>query len=105
MHFAALASVAESMAVPERYFLHNVSGTINVLNAMVRHDVRRFVLSSTAAVFGEPEYVPIDEQHPLRPINPYGESKLIVERMLRWYDERRGVKYVALRDFNAAAPT
>ncbi|MHB8577702.1 MAG: UDP-glucose 4-epimerase GalE [Dehalococcoidia bacterium] len=102
IHFAGLIAVGESMADPGRYFHNNVAGTIGVLNAMLRHDVRRFVFSSTAALFGDPEYVPIDERHPLRPINPYGESKLIVEQMLRWYDERCGVKYVALRYFNAS---
>jgi UDP-glucose 4-epimerase len=67
--------------------------------------VRRYVFSSTAAVFGEPEYVPIDERHPLRPVNPYGESKLIVEQMLRWYDACNGITSVALRYFNAAGAT
>jgi len=105
IHFAAFLIVPESMQEPGRYFENNVGGTISLLNAMLRHDVQRFVFSSTAALFGEPEYVPIDEQHPLRPINPYGESKLIVEQMLRWYDERCGIKYVSLRYFNASGAT
>ncbi len=105
INFAAFLSVGESMAEPDRYFHNNVAGGINVLNAMLRHGVRRYVFSSTAAVFGEPEYVPLDERHPLRPVNPYGESKLIVEQMLRWYDECHGLKSVALRYFNASGAT
>lgn len=105
INFAAFLSVGESMTDPGRYFQNNVAGGIQVLNAMARHGVRRYVFSSTAAVFGEPEYVPIDERHPLRPVNPYGESKLIVEQMLRWYDECNGIKSVALRYFNAAGAT
>ncbi len=105
INFAAFLSVGESMTEPGRYFKNNVAGGIQVLNAMVRHGVMRYVFSSTAAVFGEPEYVPIDERHPLRPVNPYGESKLIVEQMLRWYDACNGIKSVALRYFNAAGAT
>jgi UDP-glucose 4-epimerase len=105
VHFAAYLAVGESMLAPGRYFQNNVAGSIGVLNAMARHNVRRFVFSSTAAVFGDPEYVPIDERHPLRPVNPYGESKLIVEQMLRWYDECLGIKSVALRYFNACGAT
>ncbi|HZU75698.1 MAG TPA: UDP-glucose 4-epimerase GalE [Dehalococcoidia bacterium] len=102
VHFAAFIAVGESMQLPEAYFRNNVAATINLLDEMLASGVRRLVFSSTAALFGEPRYVPIDEQHPLEPINPYGESKLIVERMLRWYDERRGIKWVALRYFNAS---
>lgn len=102
LYFAAFIAVAESMVEPGRYFANNVGNTIGVLNAMLRHDVKRFVFSSTAALFGEPRYVPIDEAHPLDPLNPYGQSKLIVEQMLRWYDERCGLRSVALRYFNAA---
>lgn len=101
VNFSAFLSVGESMSEPGKYFANNVANTITLLNAMLRHDVRRFVFSSTAAVFGEPRYVPIDEQHPLDPINPYGQSKLIVEQMLRWFDERCGLRSVALRYFNA----
>jgi UDP-glucose 4-epimerase len=101
VNFSAFLAVGESMSEPGKYFANNVANTITVLNAMLRHDVLRFVFSSTAAVFGEPRYVPIDEQHPLDPINPYGQSKLIVEQMLRWYDERCGLRSVALRYFNA----
>jgi len=102
VHFAAFIASGESMADPGKYFHNNVGGTINVLNAMVEHNVSRFVFSSTAALFGEPDYLPIDERHRLHPTSPYGESKLIVEQMLRWYDECRGVKSVALRYFNAS---
>ncbi|HLZ69819.1 MAG TPA: UDP-glucose 4-epimerase GalE [Dehalococcoidia bacterium] len=105
INFAALIAVGESMRDPGSYFHNNVAGGIALLNAMVRHHVRRYVFSSTAAVFGEPEYVPLDEQHPLRPVNPYGESKLIVEQMLRWYDECHSIKSVALRYFNASGAT
>ena len=107
VNFSAFLSVGESMSEPGKYFANNVANTITLLNAMLRHDVRRFVFSSTAAVFGEPRYVPIDERHPLDPINPYGQSKLIVEQMLRWFDERCGLRSVALRYFNAcgASPT
>ena len=105
IHFAALIAVGESMEKPGEYFENNVGNTINLLNAMLAHDVRRFVFSSTAAVFGGPQYVPLDERHPLVPVNPYGQSKLMVEQMLRWYDERKGVKYVALRYFNASGAT
>ncbi len=105
IHFAAFLSVGESMAEPGRYFDNNVGRTILLLNAMVQHNVRRFVFSSTAAVFGDPQYLPIDEQHPLRPVNVYGETKLIVEQMLRWYDELCGIRSVALRYFNACGAT
>jgi UDP-glucose 4-epimerase len=102
VNFSAFIAVGESMSEPGKYFANNVANTITLLNAMLRNDVRRFVFSSTAAVFGEPRYVPIDEAHPLDPVNPYGQSKLIVEQMLRWYDERAGLRSVALRYFNAA---
>jgi len=102
VNFSAFIAVGESMSEPGKYFANNVAHTITLLNAMLRNDVRPFVFSSTAAVFGEPRYVPIDEAHPLDPVNPYGQSKLIVEQMLRWYDERAGLRSVALRYFNAA---
>jgi UDP-glucose 4-epimerase len=105
MHFAANALVGESMQNPSKYFRNNVSGGIHLLDAMVEHGVKRFVFSSTCATFGPPERVPIDETLPQRPINPYGESKLIFEKILRWYDEIHGIKFVALRYFNAAGAT
>jgi UDP-glucose 4-epimerase len=105
MHFAANAQVGESMVNPSKYFRNNVYGGINLLDAMVAAGVKKFVFSSTCATFGPPERNPIDETLPQRPINPYGESKLIFEKVLRWYDEIHGIKFVALRYFNAAGAT
>ena len=102
MHFAANALVGESMENPSKYFRNNVSGGINLLDAMIAVGCMRFVFSSTCATFGPPERVPIDETLPQRPINPYGESKLMFEKILRWYDEIHGLKFVVLRYFNAA---
>lgn len=102
MHFAANALVGESMQNPSKYFRNNVSGGIHLLDAMVVHGVRRIVFSSTCATFGQPDRVPIDESLPQCPINPYGESKLMFEKILRWYDEIHGITHVALRYFNAA---
>lgn len=102
VHFAAHASVPESVAKPEKYFQNNVLNTFNVLNLMVKKDVKYFILSSTAATFGEPQYNPIDEAHPQVPANPYGESKLMVEKILAAYDTAYGLKSVCLRYFNAA---
>ncbi|MBN6743004.1 NAD-dependent epimerase/dehydratase family protein, partial [Acidithiobacillus sp. MC6.1] len=91
LHFAALSQVGESVREPARYYRNNVANTQNLLDAMLRHNVRRFLFSSTAALFGEPEYTPIDEQHPQRPINPYGRSKRMVEEMLADYDQAHGL--------------
>jgi UDP-glucose 4-epimerase len=102
VHFAAYIEVGQSMAEPGIYFANNVAGTISLLNAMVAADVRRLVFSSTAAVYGTPAYTPIDEQHPLSPINVYGQGKLIVEQMLAWYGSQCGLRSVALRYFNAS---
>lgn len=102
MHFAANALVGESMVNPGKYFRNNVTGGSNLLEAMVECKVSRIVFSSTCATFGTPERVPIDESTPQQPINPYGESKLMFEKMLRWYDAIHGIKFVALRYFNAA---
>lgn len=102
MHFAANALVGESMTNPSKYFRNNICNGLNLLDAMVATNVRRLVFSSTCATFGPPERVPIDETLPQLPINPYGESKLAFERILRWYDEIHGLKFVALRYFNAA---
>ena len=102
MHFAANALVGESMENPSKYFRNNVAHGLNLLDAMIAAGVKRLVFSSTCATFGPPERVPIDETLPQRPINPYGESKLIFEKILRWYDEIHGLKFVALRYFNAA---
>src|SRR4051812_29241052 len=105
MHFAANALVGESMENPSKYFRNNVYGGLNLLDAMVAVGVNKFVFSSTCATFGPPDRLPIDETLPQRPINPYGESKLIFEKVLRWYDEIHGLKFVALRYFNAAGAT
>ncbi|MBU2833741.1 MULTISPECIES: UDP-glucose 4-epimerase GalE [Acidithiobacillus] len=102
MHFAALSQVGESIREPARYYRNNVANTQNLLETMLRHNVRRFIFSSTAALFGEPEYTPIDEQHPQRPINPYGRSKRMVEEMLADHDSAYGLRFVSLRYFNAA---
>ena len=102
MHFAANALVGESMENPSKYFRNNVSGGINLLDAMIAVGCKRFVFSSTCATFGPPDRIPIDETLPQRPINPYGESKLMFEKILRWYDEIHGLRFVALRYFNAA---
>ena len=105
MHFAAKALVGESMQNPYKYFFNNVSCGLNLLDAMVEHGVKRFVFSSTCATYGIPETVPIDELVPQKPVNPYGESKLIFEKILRWYDQIHGVVFAALRYFNAAGAT
>lgn len=102
MHFAANALVGESMQNPSKYFRNNVAGGINLLDAMVAAGCKHLVFSSTCATFGVPERMPIDETLPQRPINPYGESKLMFEKVLRWYDEIHAIRFVALRYFNAA---
>jgi UDP-glucose 4-epimerase len=105
MHFAASALVSESMRDPSKYFRNNISSGLNLLDAIVTAHVERIVFSSTCAIFGLPEQVPIGETAPTRPINPYGESKLAFEKILRWYDEIHGLKFVSLRYFNAAGAT
>jgi UDP-glucose 4-epimerase len=102
MHFAANALVGESMTNPSKYFRNNVAAGINLLDACIAHGVKKFVFSSTCATFGPPERLPIDETLPQRPINPYGESKLLFEKILHWYDAIHGLRFVALRYFNAA---
>ena len=102
MHFAASALVGESMTEPSKYFRNNVANGVHLLDAMVATGVKRLVFSSTCAIFGPPERLPIDETLPKQPINPYGESKLIFEKILRWYDEIHSLKFVSLRYFNAA---
>jgi UDP-glucose 4-epimerase len=105
IHFAALAYVGESVAEPKRYFENNVAQGIELLGALLEAGVRRFVFSSTCATYGEPVRVPIDEQHPQQPTNPYGWSKLMLEKVLAAYDHAYGMKYVALRYFNASGAT
>ena len=102
MHFASFIQVGESVTAPAKYYDNNVARTLTLLEGMRRHGVNRFVFSSTAAVFGEPEYTPIDEAHPQRPINPYGRTKWMVEQILRDYDRAYGLRSVSLRYFNAA---
>jgi UDP-glucose 4-epimerase len=102
MHFAAYAAVGESEAEPLMYYANNVAGTINLLKAMVESDVKLLVFSSTCATYGVPEGIPITEDHPQRPINPYGASKLMVERVLADADRAHGLRSVILRYFNAA---
>jgi UDP-glucose 4-epimerase len=102
MHFASFIQVGESVKKPEMYYRNNFCNTLNLLDAMVRAGVLRFIFSSTAAIFGEPRYLPIDERHPREPINPYGASKLMVERALEDYDRTHRLKSVCLRYFNAA---
>jgi len=105
MHFAANALVGESMQNPSKYFRNNVCSGINLLDAAVEAGVKKFVFSSTCATFGIPDRMPLDESLPQKPINPYGESKLMFEQVLRWYNEIHGLSYVALRYFNAAGAT
>lgn len=102
MHFCALSLVGESVIHPVRYFENNVSGTLNLLQAMQAHGVNKLVFSSSAAIFGEPETTLIDEAHPCRPLNPYGSSKLMVEQMLHSFADAYGLNSVSLRYFNAA---
>ncbi|MEZ0318310.1 MAG: UDP-glucose 4-epimerase GalE [Methylophilaceae bacterium] len=102
MHFASYIQVGESVQHPDKYYLNNFTNTLNLLNAMVKYKVSNFIFSSTAAVFGEPEYVPIDEAHIKNPLNPYGRSKLMVEQVLADYERAYGLKSVCLRYFNAA---
>ena len=102
MHFAANALVGESMQNPSKYFRNNVANGLNLVDAMISAGVAKIIFSSTCAIFGPPERVPIDETMPPRPINPYGESKLAFEKILRWYGEIHGLKFVSLRYFNAA---
>src|SRR5437588_102392 len=103
MHFAASALVGESMRDPSKYFRNNVANGLNLLDAMVAADVRQIVFSSSCATFGLPERTPIDESFPQRPINPYGESKLAFEKILRWYDQIHESRFISLRYLNAAA--
>jgi UDP-arabinose 4-epimerase len=102
IHFAAHAYVGESMREPQRYFSNNVVNTLHLLDAMRESGVNQIVFSSSCATYGIPEALPIIEDHPQRPVNPYGESKLFIERALRWYGQAYQLRWVALRYFNAA---
>jgi len=101
MHFASFIQVGESVENPSIYYDNNVSKTISLINSMVKNKVDNFIFSSTAATFGNPEYIPIDEKHPQKPINPYGRSKLMVEQLLADYKQAYGFNYGILRYFNA----
>ena len=102
IHFAACSYVGESMQDPGKYFANNTTGSQNLLDAMQAHDVQDIVFSSTCASYGEPEQSPITEDTPQRPVNPYGQSKLMVEQMLEWYGRIHGLRWAALRYFNVA---
>jgi UDP-glucose 4-epimerase len=102
MHFAAFIEAGESMVTPERYFRNNTANSLTLLETMHRHEVRRLVFSSSAAIFGNPSSVPVDEDAATNPTNPYGESKLLVERMLHWQSKAHGLRYACLRYFNVA---
>ena len=102
MHFAAFSLVGESVENPLKYYRNNMAATAELLDSMIRHNVKRFIFSSTAAVYGEPVEIPITENHPCNPTSPYGASKMAVERMLEDCDSAYGLKYISLRYFNAA---
>ena len=105
MHFSAYAYVGESVAQPQKYFDNNFVQTLSLLDILLENNVKKFVFSSTCATYGEPQYTPIDEDHPQWPTNPYGWSKFMVERSLEAYDVARDLKFVALRYFNASGAT
>jgi UDP-glucose 4-epimerase len=105
VYYGGYIQAGESVLNPGRYFANNVGGCIALLNGMAAYGVGRFVFSSSAAVYGEPESLPLTEEAPLRPVNPYGETKAMVERMLPWYERQAGIRYASLRYFNAAGAT
>lgn len=102
IHFAAFTYVGESVNNPQKYYVNNVIGTLNLLNAMLQHGVKKIVFSSTCATYGEPQYIPIDEKHSQNPINPYGRTKLMIEQIFADYEQAYGLQHIALRYFNAA---
>lgn len=102
IHFAAYAYVGESVVDPQKYYHNNVVNTLNLLDAMIVNGVKNIVFSSTCATYGNPQYTPIDEKHPQFPINPYGRTKLMIEKIMADYEVAYGLKYIALRYFNAA---
>jgi len=102
IHLAAFKAAGESMTAPEKYSVNNITGTINIINSACRAGIKNIVFSSSAAVYGEPQYIPIDEEHPANPENYYGYTKLQIEGLLSWYDRLKGLKYASLRYFNAA---
>ncbi|WP_407399849.1 UDP-glucose 4-epimerase GalE [Treponema sp.] len=102
IHLAAFKAAGESMICPEKYSINNITGTLNILNAAVKYNCLNMVFSSSAATFGEPQYIPIDENHPKNPENYYGFTKLEIEEFMAWYEKIKGLKFAALRYFNAA---
>ena len=102
VHLAAFKAAGESMEKPEKYSVNNITGTINIMNAAVKYGCKKMIFSSSAAVFGAPEYLPMDEDHPKNPENYYGFTKLEIERFMAWYDKLKGMRFAALRYFNAA---
>jgi len=102
VHLAAFKAAGESMIKPEKYSLNNINGTVNILNAASEGGIQNIVFSSSAAVYGEPQYLPIDENHPKAPANYYGFTKREIERLLEWYEKLRGIRFASLRYFNAA---
>ncbi|MBO4630093.1 MAG: UDP-glucose 4-epimerase GalE [Treponema sp.] len=102
VHLAAFKAAGESMILPEKYSVNNITGTLNIMNAAVKYNCKKMIFSSSAAVFGAPEYLPIDEDHPKNPENYYGFTKLEIERFMAWYDKLKGMRFAALRYFNAA---
>ena len=102
VHLAAFKAAGESMVKPEKYSINNITGTLNIMNAAVKHNCKIMIFSSSAATFGEPQYLPMDENHPQKPINYYGFTKLKIEEFMDWYDQLKGLKFAALRYFNAA---
>ena len=102
IHFAAFSQVAESVKNPQKYYINNVCGTVNLLKSMLENGVKKIVFSSTAATYGEPRYTPIDENHPQNPINPYGQTKLTIEKIMDDYDKAYDLRSVRLRYFNVA---
>jgi UDP-glucose 4-epimerase len=105
MHFAAKALVDESVRNPALFYAHNVSGTLTLLDLAIESGIRKFIFSSSAAVYGEPQSLPIPEEHPTAPVNSYGETKLAIERALSWYAPAYGLTFAALRYFNASGAT
>lgn len=102
IHLAAFKAAGESMIKPEKYSINNINGTLNILNAATAHGCKYMVFSSSAAIFGEPQYQPLDEEHPKNPMNYYGFTKLKIEEFMTWYDQLKGLKFASLRYFNAA---
>lgn len=100
LHYAAHCLVDESMKKPQKYFVNNILGTLNLLEYMSKFDIKNIIFSSTAAVYGEAKYVPVDESHSTNPVNAYGESKLMAEKIIGWYEKLKGLRYCILRYFN-----